>query len=119
MIILLRLILIIMNEYMKSIFIHQQFDTFSWTIPIPPLAPSQLIRHPFANILLLDWAEAVSHVHDVEEPSNAREVGWSNTYPVTKCSAFGFIYPIPPFVKNHRGTITKEAERRRKFPKEE
>ena len=44
------------------------------TIPIPPLAPSQLIRHPFANILLLDWAEAVTpHVHDAEEPSNARE----------------------------------------------
>ena len=81
------------------------------TIPIPPLAPSQLIRHPFANILLLDWAEAVTpHVHDAEEPSNAREVGWSNTYPVTKCSAFGFVFPIPPFVKNHRGTITKEAE---------
>ena len=104
-----------MNEYEEHIHPPTVWHLFmKSTIPIPPLAPSQLIRHPFANILLLDWAEAVSHVHDVEEPSNAREVGWSNTYPVTKCSVFCFVFPIPLFVKNHRGTITKEAERRRK-----
>ena len=112
-----------MNEYEEHIHPPTVWHLFmKSTIPIPPLAPSQLIRHPFANILLLDWAEAVTpHVHDAEEPSNARESDGPTHIPspnvalLALYSRFHHSWRITEALSQRRRKGGgKEAERRRK-----